>query len=872
VQTHNHTRRATRIALSGLLALLGLGLIATAAPPVSHDFNADGSDDYPVSVTGYDPAAPVNGAARMWSGASKSVIDTIVNTDTNTLFGWAIGSAGDLDADGHDDLIVGEPLWGPNGTLQGRIQVFSGDDSSVLLSATGLYAETGLGRYVAGIGDWNGDGIGDLAASGWDIADLDADGIGDDPIGIVFVISGADGSVLTEIFEPTATALFGYSVFGLGDITGDGLADLVVVDRGAEGVPGATGRLFIFAGQAQVGALSATDAHRTILNDDATLRGFAAHVDTMHPDLWLDEPTLQIISLTNNGTGGPNEAETTITIRKADGQFVGTKGVRPTLVLAGDINLDGKVDALDLQESIAQLGTNPQAAGVMPLADLNGDTIVDTHDVALLLDGYGDQTDIYEGLWDGSRLLATVGANAGFGSIGGGSIGGNWGVAPGRRPVDGCLRDMPDNNGPSLVQALLRQDGRINCNECPDCGFDDPLRCFKCSDKGSITGGEITATPEQPEPGDTVTFEWESFVVTGRKDKCGPPCDGDRECTLNDVPLGSTWFIDRKDPVTGEWIEGVKSKAAGHSPTVTDGACAEYRFRLISSEYPARNGCDPIPAETKQKEVQFADFEYKITCFADGSERTRLGVKEFANIALEPTGTTATWSYSSDGPGHIQVRDGGQRATFYAGLVDGQTTVTIESEGCTRKIVFTTVEPTGIRMMPTARRFHEQGYASAGFTWCVQVEPLDVSFRYIWVYEGTGNANATGGLSQWDGLPHQFEAYLSDVGCNNICEAEDGTYSGPVAPLPNGSWEEGEMTWDVPWYWKPTAGPSGSTGRQIVPTLGFYSKLHEDGRMHHKKGTFSVTIPADADSTGLPWNGNVCPNFTEPTSDVVPCN
>src|SRR5690606_37761619 len=72
------------------------GLMAVAAPPVSHDFNADGSNDYPVSVTGYDAADPVDGAARMWSGASKAIIDTIVGDETNTLFGWSIGSAGDL--------------------------------------------------------------------------------------------------------------------------------------------------------------------------------------------------------------------------------------------------------------------------------------------------------------------------------------------------------------------------------------------------------------------------------------------------------------------------------------------------------------------------------------------------------------------------------------------------------------------------------------------------------------------------------------------------------------------------------------------------------------------------------------------------------
>lgn len=71
--------------LSPIALAAAVGVCSTAsAQPVSHDFNNDGTNDYPVSITGYEASDPVTGAVRMWSGASKSIIDTIVSPDTNT--------------------------------------------------------------------------------------------------------------------------------------------------------------------------------------------------------------------------------------------------------------------------------------------------------------------------------------------------------------------------------------------------------------------------------------------------------------------------------------------------------------------------------------------------------------------------------------------------------------------------------------------------------------------------------------------------------------------------------------------------------------------------------------------------------------------
>lgn len=878
--THTHTNRAVRIGLAGTLGFAGLGLMAMAAPPVSHDFNADGANDYPVSVTGFDPATPVNGAARMWSGASKAVIDTIVNPDTNTLFGWSIGSAGDLDADGFDDLIVGEPLWGPDGSLRGRVQVFSGDDSSVLLSAAGPYWETGLGRYVAGIGDWNGDAVLDLAVSGWDIADTNSDGIGDDAIGIVFVLSGADGSVLTEIIEPTATALFGYSVFGLGDITGDGLADIAVVDRGAPGAPGsgAIGQLYIFAGRAAPGALTAADAHRTIANADPTLRGFAAQVDTMHPDLWLDEPTLQIISLTSNGVGGPNQAETAINIRKINGQPAGTKGLRPTLVLAGDINLDGKVNALDLQESIAQLGTNPQATGVMPIADLNEDSIIDLLDVALLLDGYGGETDIYEGLWDGSRLLAVVGGSAGFGSIGGGSIGGNWGLEPGRRPIDGCLRSMPDDGGQGLVPALLRQDGQINCNDCPACGLPDPLDCFKCNGPGRIEGGQITATPDQPMLGDTVVFSWDNFIVTGRSDQCGPPCNGNQACDLADYVLqGDKWYIDKKDPMSGQWIvppykrsHDINGVRTNDQPTIFGEACGEYRFRLESGVVGPRDSCPGLPSVTKEKEVQFADFTlcYETTKAApDGTvRRTRIGILEEVTI-LTDQDVSVEWAITFE-DGRQEPRSGSSTSVT-AGSRAGSIKVEASANDCVRRLTIEVVEPDEVMLHHRdGGDQHAQGVPTAGMLFCVEILPNDVSFEGLTVGEKflDGYDSVTGyfELAGWADRDHP--RWTQPVLANNylpgvVDSVTLGIHPQNFAWYQNhpGSIDESVAVRAIPWFFEDL---SRQDPQVVFDTLVSKKTLLIDGTTKVEKDGEEVSFALNAPDTNLDlptgWVANGC--------------
>lgn len=841
-------RTCSLLRAAGVAASIGVASSAQSQP-VSHDFNADGSSDFPVSITGYNEAEPVTGAARIWSGASKAIIQTVVSDVNNTLFGWSVGSAGDLNADGRDDLIVGEPLWmNADGIVTGRVQVFSGATGSVLLSASGQSPDTALGRYVVGVGDWNDDGTPDIAASGWDVADLDSDGLGDDPIGIVFVLSGADGSVLAEIFDSSATTMFGHSVFGLGDITSDGHADIAVVDRHAQGGNGAEGQVYIFEGQGSIAALAIADAHRVLSNDDPTIRGFATQVDTMHPDLWLTEPTLQIISLTDdNSSGGPNSATSRIEIIETSGVSAGTKGERPSLVLAGDINLDGKVDDQDLQVSISQLGTNPQALGVMPIADLNNDQIVDSADVSLLLDGYGGTTDIYEGLWDGSRLLATVAGNTGFGNISAGTISGSAHVEPGRRPVDDCppvIVVPPGNTWWGVLPTLLLEDQMTNCNRCPDYGTPAAAGCYECDRPGTLAGGVPSAEPSQPTADQQVRFVIQPVVLSGRTYKCIQSCGGNRSYLEPPSNYPYTWKVFRK--VDGAWIE-IDNGSASPTPYYSGAACDQLRIEVVMGG--GTGECEPSRIE-RAEDVAFGDFTLKsemALSWPAPQNREVAGPSESVNVTVSPAAAAAgiQWQYSWPNPSVVDI-PGGKAITLPSEV--GSYTITATSATCSQTKTFQVIPPSGVEVF-TYGYHNMAGVADAGQCLRYRVLPLTVNFHYIEFGEGSAPLVI-------DPPPHSLDHYFLPPGQDDL--PDDGIdqgdhnegpanivlsfanqspgrdYSYKFARPVGAVYVAGSMSWDISLRWR----PQGATDWiPMASTLLSTASVDNSGTVTIQKGT-----------------------------------
>lgn len=186
------------------------------------DVNADGYADVIAGSNAILSAPPISGFARVFSGFDGSILYNFTGDSADDHFGAAVSGAGDVNADGFADLIVGAPQDDNNGPAAGSAQVFSGADGSVLYTFDGDSAGDRFGRTVSGAGDLDADGFADL------IVGAPEDDNNGNNSGSISVFSGFDGSILFTLDGDSADKYFGYSVSGAGDVNKDTLADVIV--------------------------------------------------------------------------------------------------------------------------------------------------------------------------------------------------------------------------------------------------------------------------------------------------------------------------------------------------------------------------------------------------------------------------------------------------------------------------------------------------------------------------------------------------------------------------------------------------------------------------------------------------------------------
>ncbi|MCB1448719.1 MAG: FG-GAP repeat protein [Nitratireductor sp.] len=186
------------------------------------DVNGDGFDDLLVGAVRDDNNLSNSGSVRVISGFNGSVLYTVNGNSTSDNFGTAVAGVGDINGDGFDDFIAGGyQLDSVNGP--GVARVISGYNGSTLFTFNGSSARSAFGASVAGIGDVNGDEIPDLLVGAYSD---DNNTLTDN--GLARVLSGANGSVLYSFTGENTFDLFGTSVAAVGDMNGDGVPDLAV--------------------------------------------------------------------------------------------------------------------------------------------------------------------------------------------------------------------------------------------------------------------------------------------------------------------------------------------------------------------------------------------------------------------------------------------------------------------------------------------------------------------------------------------------------------------------------------------------------------------------------------------------------------------
>ncbi|HYV85411.1 MAG TPA: FG-GAP-like repeat-containing protein [Patescibacteria group bacterium] len=177
------------------------------------------------------PKAPVPAVLPPSGGPTWQVAGTQVNAG----FGGTLASAGDVNGDGISDIIVGAPSYdtpsagGPEGQAYVYLGSPLGPSTVPVWTASG--GQSGFGTSVASAGDVNGDGFDDIIVGEPRFVMYQADGIHVRWTGQAYLYLGSasgPASMPAWIGHAGQLSLFGFSVASAGDVNGDGYADVIV--------------------------------------------------------------------------------------------------------------------------------------------------------------------------------------------------------------------------------------------------------------------------------------------------------------------------------------------------------------------------------------------------------------------------------------------------------------------------------------------------------------------------------------------------------------------------------------------------------------------------------------------------------------------
>jgi hypothetical protein len=224
------------------------------------DVNGDGYGDLIIGAYSNDDGGTSAGAAYLVLGSATPTsanLSTAIQYSGESAFdnaGISVAGAGDVNGDGYSDLLIGAPGDDDTNTDTGAAYLvlgsptIAGGNLSSVIKYRGFWPNELAGSSVAGAGDVNGDGYGDM------LIGAPNNSIGEPMVGLAYLVLGSatptGGNLSSTIVYrgEAANNYAGQSVAGAGDVNGDGYADMLIGAYGNSAGGSAAGAAYLVLG------------------------------------------------------------------------------------------------------------------------------------------------------------------------------------------------------------------------------------------------------------------------------------------------------------------------------------------------------------------------------------------------------------------------------------------------------------------------------------------------------------------------------------------------------------------------------------------------------------------------------------------------
>ena len=243
------------------------------------DINNDGYDDVIVGAYLYDNGQTNEGAVYIYHGSAVglTIIPTIIleSNQASAQFGRSVSSAGDINSDGFDDVLIGSDAYTNGQSLEGRTFVYHGSAAGIGIAPAATVesnlANAAFGRSVAGLGDVNADGFDDIIVGSPNYSN------GQSQEGRAYIYHGTATGIntvpITIMENNKAISYLGFSVSGAGDVNSDGYFDVIIGAYNADNLQDGEGFVYMHYGSAS--GISATPNIVLESNQEAAFFGYS---------------------------------------------------------------------------------------------------------------------------------------------------------------------------------------------------------------------------------------------------------------------------------------------------------------------------------------------------------------------------------------------------------------------------------------------------------------------------------------------------------------------------------------------------------------------------------------------------------------------